>query len=224
MFARWKGCIIYDITITYILKGLKLVTTHINISKNMTDSNTISITFLNIDDIRIQKNIHISKEFNHRVYDADLVYWRKLATSSKLQYKLWNSSPFASNLYVDADSLSDKYDEFILNVVKIKYPDATMFSSLILTEEDRNRRRQVLGNYKKDFLEFRILPKVDIDYCLENNIYTFDGFFQRINLYATEHKMPMFANEGDSLYYDLGNESIIRDFMDELYDAIINTL
>ena len=190
----------------------------------MTDPNMFTFTFLSKEDIRIQNCIHLSKEFNHREYNADLVYWRKLATFGKPQYEPWKGSFSASNLYVNADSLSDKYDEFILNVVKRNYPNATMSSSLILTEEDRNRRRQILGNYKKDFLEIRVLPKVDIDYCLENNIYTFDGFFQRITLYAIEHDIPMFANEGDSLYYDLGDESIVRGFMDELYDEIINFL
>ena len=190
----------------------------------MKDSNVISCTFLSKEDIRIQKCIHLTKDFNQRFYNADLVYWRKLATSSKPPYKSWNNSAFASNLYVDADSLSDKYDEFILNVVKRNYPNAIMASSLILTEEDRNRRRRILDNYKKDFMVIRFFPKVDIDYCLENNIYTFNGFFQRINLYATEHDMLMFANEGDNLYYDFGNESVVRGFMDELYDEIINIL
>ena len=99
----------------------------------MTDPNMFTFTFLSKEDIRIQNCIHLSKEFNHREYYADLIYWRKLATSSKPLYKSWNNTAFASNLYVNAESLSDKYDEFILNVVKRDYPNATMSSSLILT-------------------------------------------------------------------------------------------
>lgn len=190
----------------------------------MTDTNVFTFTFLSKEDIRIQKCIHLSKEFNHREYNADLVYWRKLASLSKPQYKLWNCTALSSNLYTDPDNLSDKFDDFILKTIQRKYPDATLTSALILTEEERDRRRKIIENYSKDFLEIRFLPKVDVDYCVKNNRFTFDGFFQRIHLYTTEYDIPMFANEGLSLYYDISDESMIRDFMDNLYDEIINTL
>ena len=81
----------------------------------MTDPNMFTFTFLSKEDIRIQNCIHLSKEFNHREYNADLVYWRKLATFGKPQYEPWKGSFSASNLYVNADSLYyDLGDESIV--------------------------------------------------------------------------------------------------------------
>ncbi len=174
---------------------------------------TKTIKFLDPQDWRIVKSIHIEKQYGSRYMWAELVYMRSFTTNYGFQIK---DKTTQDGIVYDYEKsyTNDEFDNMVLNVVKTEYPTAVLRSHELVTDMDIERFKCLYSSQLRDNAIICLNPgKLDID-----NIPVGPSFLQfriPLELYVPCKEFQMlFSNEGFFATYDNTKMAVLQVSLD----------
>lgn len=123
------------------------------------------IKLLDVDNVKVVKQIKLSEDvYGHRV-PADIVYFRDFTDN----YKITRIEPSNEEerrekerfVHLQKEYPNDILDDGILKAVRIKHPNAEPWNSLLVSNTDYRKWSGIQRRLKHEEVEIRILPNFD---------------------------------------------------------------
>ena len=105
----------------------------------------VNFSFLNLEDWRIVKQIHLEKTIGGRFVWADLVYTRSVS-ANYIKKTERVETPLGVFFDLKNEYPEDAYDRFVIHAIQQEYPDVTVRNAEITTDMDIKRFYNIFGS------------------------------------------------------------------------------